>query len=142
MKKIRINELARELEVKSKEVLDALPDLGITEKYTHSSSLEDDVVYKIRKHFGGDAGEPPPPPAAVETRFEIETRHAPEPEKSATDAPSPEVKPAEKEIAAAEANVMPAPAPVVPPSVPVRPKPIRPPLAGQRIEPTVAPPPP
>ncbi|MGB8773451.1 MAG: translation initiation factor IF-2 N-terminal domain-containing protein, partial [Terriglobales bacterium] len=41
MSKIRINDLARELEVKSKEILDALTTVGITEKKTHSSSLED-----------------------------------------------------------------------------------------------------
>ena len=52
MKKIRINELARELEVKSKEIIEALPEMGILEKLTHSSSLDDDLVYRIRKHFG------------------------------------------------------------------------------------------
>src|SRR5260370_30758273 len=49
--KTRINDLARELEVKSKAILDALEELGITEKKTHSSSLEDDETAKIRKHF-------------------------------------------------------------------------------------------
>ena len=38
--KIRINDLARELEVKSKEILDVLTKVGITEKKTHSSSIE------------------------------------------------------------------------------------------------------
>src|ERR1035438_5372201 len=32
MKKIRINELARELEVKAHEILDRLPELGVAEK--------------------------------------------------------------------------------------------------------------
>ena len=32
MKKIRINELARELEVKAHEILDRLPELGVQEK--------------------------------------------------------------------------------------------------------------
>jgi translation initiation factor IF-2 len=50
--KIRINDLARELEVKSKAVLDVLTDLGITEKKTHSSSLEADEAEKVKKHFG------------------------------------------------------------------------------------------
>ncbi len=49
--KIRINDLARELEVKSKAILDVLEDLGITEKKTHSSSVEADEAGKIRKHF-------------------------------------------------------------------------------------------
>ena len=50
--KIRINELARELEIKPGKLLDVLPDLGIGDKKTHSSSLDDDVANAIRKHFG------------------------------------------------------------------------------------------
>jgi translation initiation factor IF-2 len=53
--KIRINDLARELEVKSKAILDVLEDVGITEKKTHSSSVEDDEAEKIRKHFSAKA---------------------------------------------------------------------------------------
>ncbi|HSE50012.1 MAG TPA: translation initiation factor IF-2 [Terriglobales bacterium] len=49
--KIRINDLARELEVKSKAILDVLEDVGVTEKKTHSSSLEADEAEKVRKHF-------------------------------------------------------------------------------------------
>ncbi len=40
--KIRINDLARELEVKAKVILDILPEVGVTEKKTHSSSIEED----------------------------------------------------------------------------------------------------
>ena len=46
--KIRINDLARELEVKSKAILDVLPKIGVTEKKTHSSSLEADEAAKVR----------------------------------------------------------------------------------------------
>src|SRR5215472_5458964 len=53
--KIRINDLARELEVKSKAILDVLDEVGVTEKKTHSSSLEDDEAEKIRKHFSAKA---------------------------------------------------------------------------------------
>ena len=52
MSKIRINELARELEVKPNKLLDLLPEFGITEKKTHSSSLEDDIANKLRRYFG------------------------------------------------------------------------------------------
>src|ERR1051325_1430306 len=52
MKKIRINELARELEVKAHEILDLLPELGVTEKKTHSSSIDEDVAIKLRRHYG------------------------------------------------------------------------------------------
>ncbi|MGB6788785.1 MAG: translation initiation factor IF-2 N-terminal domain-containing protein, partial [Candidatus Acidiferrales bacterium] len=48
---IRINELARELEIKAKVLIDYLPDAGITEKKTHSSSLEHDQAERVRKHF-------------------------------------------------------------------------------------------
>src|SRR5437868_1942127 len=51
MSKIRINDLARELEVKSKAILDVLSEVGVTEKKTHSSSLEDFEAEKVRAHF-------------------------------------------------------------------------------------------
>src|SRR3954468_3089299 len=52
MKKIRINELARELEVKAHEILDRLPELGVQEKKTHSSSIDEDVAIKLRRIYG------------------------------------------------------------------------------------------
>src|SRR5438874_12072382 len=55
MSKIRINDLARELEVKSKAILDSLSVVGITEKKTHSSSLEDNEAEKVRAHFKGSS---------------------------------------------------------------------------------------
>ena len=55
MSKVRINDLARELEVKSKAILDALPLVGVTEKKTHSSSLEDHEAEKVRAHIRGSA---------------------------------------------------------------------------------------
>src|SRR5437588_1000532 len=51
MSKIRINDLARELEVKSKAILDVLTLVGVTEKKTHSSSLEEHEAEKVRAHF-------------------------------------------------------------------------------------------
>src|SRR5271170_1422143 len=53
MSKIRINDLARELEVKSREILDSLTAVGVTEKKTHSSSLEDHEADLVRKHLRG-----------------------------------------------------------------------------------------
>ena len=53
MSKIRINDLARELEVKSKEILDVLTTVGVTEKKTHSSSLEEHEAELVRKHLRG-----------------------------------------------------------------------------------------
>ena len=53
--KIRINDLARELEVKSKAILDVLTEVGVTEKKTHSSSLEEHEAELVRKRLGGHA---------------------------------------------------------------------------------------
>jgi len=70
--KMRINELARELEVKANVVLEILPDLGVTEKKTHSSSIDLDTAEKVRQRVRGQQEEtqepeaepelPPPPP--------------------------------------------------------------------------------
>src|ERR1700754_3091017 len=48
---IRINELARELEIKAKVLIEFLPEIGVTEKKTHSSSLDLDHAEQVRKHF-------------------------------------------------------------------------------------------
>jgi translation initiation factor IF-2 len=51
MSKVRINDLAREMEVKSRQVLDILAELGLATGKTHSSSLEDYEADKVRAHF-------------------------------------------------------------------------------------------
>src|SRR6185312_8903959 len=84
MSKIRINELARQLEVKSREVIDKLHELGITEALTHSSSIDDDNAEKLRRYFGGDtsvierakAAKSAEPPAPAETPAPIKTKAA------------------------------------------------------------------
>ncbi len=53
MSKIRINELARQLEIPSHEILDMLPELGVTEKKTHSSSVDEPVAEMIRRRVQG-----------------------------------------------------------------------------------------
>src|SRR5579862_7061549 len=60
MNKIRINVLARELEIKAQELIDKLPELGVTEKKTHSSSIDEDVAEKLRLRFGGASYTPRP----------------------------------------------------------------------------------
>src|SRR5271154_2787766 len=55
MSKVRINDLARELEVKSKAILDTLPLVGVTEKKTHSSSLEEHEAEKVRGYLRSSA---------------------------------------------------------------------------------------
>jgi Translation initiation factor IF-2, N-terminal region len=53
---IRINDLARELEIKSRQILDALPEVGIVRKVTHSSSVEDWEADKVREYFRDRSG--------------------------------------------------------------------------------------
>ena len=55
MSKVRINDLARELEVKPRAILDILPELGVAGGKTHSSSLEADEAEKVRAHFDQEA---------------------------------------------------------------------------------------
>ncbi len=65
MKKIRINELARELEVKPGVIIEMLPELGVQEKKTHSSSVDEDVALELRHRLlGPDA--PPRDPSGGE----------------------------------------------------------------------------
>ncbi len=55
MSKVRINDLAKELEVKSRAILDILPEIGVTGGKTHSSSLEPEEADRIRAHFQREA---------------------------------------------------------------------------------------
>src|SRR5580704_4499353 len=108
---VRINELARELEVKAKAIIDLLPGYGVTEKKTHSSSIPEDVAEKVRKNILGQAEAE----AAAEAAAKAET--------------------AAKEAAARAARMRPAapPAPVAAaPSVAVKP-------AGPTVAPPAAP---
>src|SRR3981189_3440397 len=55
-KKVRINELARELEVKPNRILELLPELGVQEKKTHSSSIDEDVAVVVKQRLAGTGG--------------------------------------------------------------------------------------
>src|SRR5260370_40459080 len=91
MSKIRINELARELEVKPNVILELLPELGVHDKKTHSSSLDDDVALEVRRRLTGSNG------AAPSGGYE-----APEPEAPAVEhaAPAPAAEPVRTQPAA------------------------------------------
>ena len=70
--KIRINELARELEVKASEILAMLPEIGVNNAKTHSSSVDSKVAVKIRVWFGSSQSDTPDPePALVELDLPI-----------------------------------------------------------------------
>ncbi len=137
MKKIRINELARELEVKAHEILDRLPELGVTEKKTHSSSIDEDVAIKLRRLYGfpvpdgdGEAHEAAGAPEAAR-----ETAHHEEPPEPGPEVPA--VKPeAPNGPAPASAEAKPEQRPAEA-HTPAHAAPIRPPLAGKPIQPPI-----
>ncbi len=106
---MRINELARKLEVKAKAILDFLPTLGITDKQSHSSSVSEEIAEKVRQHLAGtpaaaSGGEKevvtgetavsaPEPPAALPSKpAALDTVEVGG--KSPVSAPSPESRPA------------------------------------------------
>ncbi len=105
---IRINELARELEVKAKAILELLPGLGVVEKKTHSSSIDVDVAEKVRrKLLGGDFEEAPAVTIVVEEEPALREEAAPTP-------PSPAPPPAPANVEAIPRTA--AKAPVVVPA--------------------------
>ncbi len=134
MKKIRINELARECEQPNSVILALLPQFGITEKKTHSSSVDEETAQKIRRYFGivSEPEAPPAPPAEQVTEAVVQAAE-PAPV-AATQPESPSVEPAAPEPPPTIAE---APPPTPQPALDAvallaRPaKPIRPPLAGR-----------
>jgi len=79
MSKVRINDLARELEVKSRSILDALTAVGVVEKKTHSSSIEEDEAEKVRGYFNRGVRSAAPRAAAVETKPRFDLSHVSKP---------------------------------------------------------------
>ena len=89
MSKIRINELARELEVKPKVITDYLPEIGITDKKSHSSALEEDVANKVREHFHSAGEERVAEPQGAEKAPAVPPPAPPSPVKPAPAAERP-----------------------------------------------------
>src|ERR1700761_1169161 len=79
MSKVRINDLARELEVKSKSILDALTAVGVTEKKTHSSSIEEDEAEKVRGYFSRGARPSASRAVAAEAKPKFDLSHVSKP---------------------------------------------------------------
>jgi len=140
MKKIRINELARELEIKAHELIERLPELGVTEKKTHSSSIDEDVAIRLRRLYGFDVPDfvPGPDDHLSETHEEFAEDDADEaPAFQPASAPKPQLGPSAIAVQPQE-----APTPVEEKSLAEPPRtgpvsPIRPPLAGRPIHPPV-----
>lgn len=118
---IRINELARELEIKAKVLIEYLPEIGVTEKKTHSSSLDHDQAEKVRRHFR--AQEDAEAQAAAEKQKAAAAAKARPVARPAAGAP-PAARPAQP---AAPSAIQPAAAkPPAPAGVPVPKPPLRP----------------
>src|SRR5271157_3383282 len=137
---VRINELARELEVKAKAIIDLLPGFGVTEKKTHSSSITVEVAEKVRHHLKGIAdaeaaaeAERAAKEAAAKAAQRRPALHA------ATPAPAkPAVPVAPKAVPPTPAA---APAPAAPVARPAAPTAVPGPAAVKPAEPAVVPPP-
>ena len=134
-KKTRINELARELEVKAQAILDVLPKVGVVEKKTHSSSIEEDAAKKIREHF---RQQDQAPQQAPKTTDELP------PAKQAPSRPVTSALPTVNRFASRPAVSQP-----VKPSIPIGPRvtPLRPPVQALRpplkpVRPVIPPVPP
>src|SRR5208283_2743925 len=160
MSKVRINDLARELEVKSKAILDTLPLVGVTEKKTHSSSLEEHEAEKVRVYIrssaegsspaGKSSSRPLRGEEEIKTKIDLsnisrpgdvlraitQKKEAAAPPAARTEAPPVPHAPAEKPAVVAPPAV---PSPV--PSSPVSAQPARPsPPPAEQVPAAAAPP--
>src|SRR5215469_3795326 len=137
MSKVRINDLARELEVKSKAILDALPQVGVTEKKTHSSSIEDHEAEKVRAYIRGAEASAHSSKTARPLRGEedIKTKI----DLSHISRPGDVLRAITQKKEATAAPVRPAPPPPLPPKPPVA---VKPPAPAPIVAPAPPPPPP
>src|ERR1700723_1954895 len=85
---VRINELARELEIKAKVLIDYLPEAGVTEKKTHSSSIDLKHAELVRKHFRGLAAAEEAEEAAKAAKATAAKKPAAKPAAAAPAAPA------------------------------------------------------
>ncbi len=135
--KIRINDLARELEVKSKAILDVLTVVGVTEKKTHSSSITVEEAEKVRAHIKGGgsssgSARTSSRPHGDEIKTKIDLSHITRPgdvlralqqKQQAATAPA---KPEPKPIAVPASSAKPVPKAATPPPPPMVAKPAAP----------------
>jgi len=128
---IRINELARELEIKAKVLIEYLPEIGVTEKKTHSSSLDLEHAELVRKHFRAVANEEAAAEAAKEAAAKAKAvRPAPGPVKPAAVAPAMRPVPPAAGTPVKPATVQSAPAAPRPAAVLARPPQAPPPVSS------------
>src|SRR5260370_31805076 len=149
MSKVRINDLARELEVKSRPILDALEAIGVTGK-THSSSIEADQAERVRDYFrnGGRSSTANRQPADNKPKFDLSKVSKPGDalkailERKQAEALAKPAPPRPPAVVAAPASVPTAPAPRVVAASPTAAPPVQPQTASQAPTHTASPPPP
>ncbi|HEY3706260.1 MAG TPA: translation initiation factor IF-2 [Terracidiphilus sp.] len=132
MSKVRINDLAREMEVKSRQILDVLTELSLGEgKLTHSSSIEDHEAEKVRAHFGrgnarsGQAGSGSRTPQGIQPKIDLSHVNKPGDVAKAILA-----RKQEQEDAARRSHAPARPTPPAPPAGPAAAAPSRPPIVA------------
>src|SRR5437870_1940754 len=158
MPKLRVYQLARELNRDNTEIIRELQHMGVPVT-SHSNTVEDRLAERLRKELGVYAPEeakPEPLPEVIEAAKVEAPPAAPEPPKAepvvqVVAAPPPvEAKPepkVEEKAPAPAAKVAPPPAakvappPAVPPPVPVTPPPVAasPPIAPPKVQPPTPP---
>ncbi len=140
MAKMRINELARELEVKAKAIIDYLAEAGVEEKKSHSSSIEGDLAEKVKAHFqqkeeeAGKAASPEPEAAPKAPEAVTPEASAPVPVE-----PAKAIQP--REVPGEARTALPPRKPVATEAAPGRRTPLRPPIRSQGAPKPVQPPP-
>src|ERR1700689_558167 len=100
---VRLNELAREMEIKAKVLIDYLPEAGVTEKKTHSSSIALKHAELARRNFRGLAAAEEAEEAAKAAKATAAKKPAAKPAAAAPAAPAAVgAKPAVGGVAPAE----------------------------------------
>ncbi|MBB5328435.1 translation initiation factor IF-2 [Tunturiibacter gelidoferens] len=147
MSKVRINDLARELEVKSRPILDALEAIGVSGK-THSSSIEADQAEKVREYFknGGRSGASRQQQADNKPKFDLSKVSKPGDalkailERKQAEATAKAAPPPRPTAVVAAPPVTVAPAATTPPRVVAAPAPPSTPPVSSAAQPQAAPP--
>ena len=104
---MRVYEIARELDVESKVVLQALNELGVAVK-SHANSVSEEEAARVRQALAGESGQGPEPlVAGPEAEIEIEPEAEAEPEVGPE--PEPEVEPEPEPEGELEAEAEPEP---------------------------------
>ncbi|MBE0450189.1 MAG: translation initiation factor IF-2 N-terminal domain-containing protein, partial [Clostridia bacterium] len=90
MSKTRIHELAKELNIPSKELIDSASKLGMDVK-NHMSTLENDEITKLKGRFSKKTDKP-----STESKPQTEAKPSAEAKSSTESKPSSETKPVEE----------------------------------------------